>query len=84
MNDKNKREFKICQICKNNANFLCFECNNYFCEKCYKFIHEQQANKDHKKENIDLFIPIDLFCPIHPKDKIFFYCIDEKGKYFFF
>ena len=84
MDAPNKKESKICQICKTDANYLCFECNNYYCESCYKFVHEKQANKNHQKENIDPFIPIDLYCSIHPEEKISFYCTDDKGKLNYF
>ena len=48
--------YKKCEICKSEAKNLCLECMNYFCESCYKFIHEKKANSNHKKENIDFFV----------------------------
>ena len=71
---------KKCDICRSEAKCLCFECNEYFCENCYKLIHELKKDPKHKKENIDLFIPIDLKCPEHPKDRINLFCLDDKGK----
>ena len=65
-----------------NAIYLCFQCNNYFCELCYKFVHDKEINSNHKKENIDPFVSIDLKCPEHPQDGISLFCIDEKGKIF--
>ena len=70
---------KKCNICRSEAKCLCFECNEYFCENCYKLIHELKKDPKHKKENIDLFIPIDLKCPEHPKDRINLFCLDDKG-----
>ena len=81
MENDNLKKCKICEICKNNASCLCFQCNNYFCESCYKFVHDKQANSGHIKENIDPFVPIDLKCPNHPKDRMNLFCIDEKGKF---
>ena len=71
---------KKCDICRSEAKCLCFECNEYFCENCYKLIHELKKDPKHKKENIDLFIPIALKCPEHPKDRINLFCLDDKGK----
>lgn len=80
----NKKEssnfFKECEICKSNANCLCFECNSYFCEDCHKFIHSKQVNSSHKKEEIDPYIPIEIKCPNHPKDRMNLFCLNEKGK----
>ena len=38
-----------------------------------------QANKEHKKEIIDYFAPIELKCKKHPKNIMNLFCIDEKG-----
>ena len=76
--EKNKL-LKECEYCKTNASCLCFECNSYFCDRCYKAIHVLRDGPNHKKENIDVFVPIDLKCPEHPKDRMNLFCIDEKG-----
>ena len=78
--EKVEKQFKECEICYSNATYLCFECNNYFCERCYKVIHDIKNDPKHKKENIDPFIPIDLKCPNHPQDRMNLFCINEKGK----
>ena len=36
------------------------------------------SNK-HKKENLDLFVPMDKKCPKHPKDWINLFYLDENG-----
>ena len=77
-----QKNIKGCEICKENATFLCFECRNYLCDRCYKFIHDIQINSNHKKEDIDPFIQIDIICPKHPDHPICFFCVDEKGKFF--
>ena len=72
-------KLKKCDICKEVGNLLCFECNSYYCESCFKFVHEKPANRGHNKENIDLFVPIDTKCKIHPNHPLDLFCIDEKG-----
>ena len=78
MKSKNK-QLKYCEICNINATCLCLECTSYFCEQCFKYVHEKESNQKHKKENIDLFIPIDTKCPEHPKIPMNLFCVDEKG-----
>lgn len=70
---------KKCEICQNQATTICFKCFSYFCESCFKFIHEKEPNKDHIKEKIDYFIPFDVKCHEHPKNIINLFCLDEKG-----
>ena len=80
---------KECDICGVNATCLCFKCILYFCESCFKLIHDKQKNSNHKRELIDPYIPIDLKCPEHPINPLVLFCLDEKGnkvlynKYFF-
>ena len=76
--EKNKN-IKECDICGVNATCLCFNCLKYFCESCYKFIHDKQKNCNHKKEQIDPYVPIDLKCPEHPINPITLFCLDDKG-----
>ena len=45
--------FKKCELCKDNATSLCFQCYMYLCDSCFKFIHDKPANNQHKKEKID-------------------------------
>ncbi len=45
-------EKKFCNICENDATCLCFDCMNYFCDSCYKLIHDKKK-KEHKKEKAD-------------------------------
>jgi len=81
MDNQSIKNLKTCGKCKSKATCLCFKCNNYFCEKCYKEIHDIKNDNSHKKENIDPFAPIDLKCPNHPQDGMSLFCNDEKGKY---
>ena len=48
-----KKEIKLiknCEFCGTNATSLCFECLEYYCESCFKLIHEKQLKSQHKKE----------------------------------
>ena len=78
--DKNKNGNKECDICKSNATSLCYECLLYFCNSCYKLIHDKQCNSQHKKQIIDPYVPIDLKCKDHPNNSLSLFCLDEKGK----
>ena len=79
MKKEKSNQKKECEICNSYATSLCFECNNYYCDSCFKLVHDKQINSSHKKELIDPFVPIDLKCPEHPKYPMDFFCIDEKG-----
>ena len=69
-----------CEICEENATNLCFKCMSYFCDSCFKFIHEKKNKKDHQKELVDPFVQINMKCPDHPLNAITLFCINEKGK----
>ena len=70
---------KKCEICTSYANSLCYECLNYYCNSCYKFIHDKENNSKHKKEKIDPFVPVEIKCPLHSKSPLNLFCIKEKG-----
>ena len=80
MEKEKEKLLKNCEFCNQNATCLCFKCNNYFCDNCYKIIHDLPNYSQHKKEIIDPFVPIDVKCPEHPQDRMSLFCIDEKGK----
>ena len=77
--DIEQSNLKVCDICKENATYICFTCKNYLCEKCSKYIHDMKINSAHKKEKLDPYIPIELKCQDHPEHPIFLFCLDEKG-----
>lgn len=80
--EKNKNILiKECDICGENATSLCFKCIHYFCDSCFKFIHDKKKNASHLKEPLDPYIPIDLKCPEHPINPITVFCLDEKGNF---
>ena len=81
--EKKENKIKICETCGDNATCLCFKCLEYFCNKCFKYVHDNQINSNHKKENIDNYVPIELKCPDHPEVPFNLFCLDEKGKFIF-
>ena len=81
----NKKNFKQCDICKDKeAACLCPQCFNYYCEACYKPVHENTKNNKHTKEKIDYNVPIDTRCPHHEKNPINLFCVDEKGNIYIY
>ena len=74
---------KQCELCGETAKNLCLNCNSYYCDSCYKFVHEKKKNLEHKKEAIDPFVPIDTKCSSHPNIPLNLFCIDEKGNIYF-
>ena len=75
-----QKNIKLCEMCKDEeAATLCLDCRCYICEACFKFIHDRKKNNNHRKEKIDLFIPIDTKCPEHEGTPMNLFCIDEKG-----
>ena len=75
---------KKCEICEISATCLCLNCNSYYCDSCFKYVHDKQTKNNHNKESIDAFIPIDTKCPDHPNIPINLFCVDEKGKKSFY
>ena len=76
-----QKKIRLCETCKDEeAKIFCFDCYNYFCESCFKYVHDRKKNSNHKKEKIDLFVPIDITCPDHERSPMNLFCIDEKGK----
>ena len=81
---ENQKNSKQCEICKDEeATSLCLDCYNYFCEACYKFVLDRKKNSNHKKEKIDLFLPIDIMCPEHGRNSMNLFCVDEKGNLYY-
>ena len=80
--DKKEYNEKVCEICGEAAKSLCLSCLNYFCDICYKFVHDKKKNVGHKKEAIDLFNPIDTKCQEHPKVPINLFCTEDQGNIF--
>ena len=78
--EMNQKNFKYCDICKEEqAKSLCLQCFSYFCDNCFKYVHDGKKNIDHKKQDIDLYVPIDIWCPEHKKIAINLFCLEEKG-----
>ena len=70
---------KQCELCKETATNICFDCSFYLCDSCFEFLHEKKANLEHKKDEIDPFISIDIKCPVHPKIPMNLFCLKEKS-----
>ncbi len=80
-----KKNFKKCEICKDDATSLCLECISYYCDECYKYIHNKKGYKNHKKGNIEYHVPIDTKCPKLPKNALDLFWTDEICcAYFYF
>ena len=77
--EKKIKLIKECEICGANATCLCYRCKEYFCDSCFKMNHDK-LKSNHKKEKIDIYIPIELKCQEHPDVPLNLFCIDEKGK----
>ena len=76
----NQKNFKQCDMCKDKeATSLCSQCFCYYCDACYKPVHENTKNSQHIKEKIDYNVPIDTRYPEHNTVPINLFCIDEKG-----
>ena len=82
--EQNNNQIKKCEICESYATSLCYQCISYFCDACFKFVHDKQNNSKHKKEPVDPFLPIDTKCPDHSKIPVNLFCIDDKGKLYIF
>ena len=79
--EQQKEKFKNCEICESQATVFCLECPIfYYCDSCYKFVHDKKVKNKHKKEKIDLFVPVEAKCPEHKNVPFNLFCIDEKGK----
>jgi len=77
-------ESKKCEICGMDATDLCLECISYYCDSCFKYLHDKQKINQHKKEKIDYYATLDTKCPEHPKIPNTLFCVDEKGKLVFY
>ena len=70
-----EKRIKNCGICDSDATCLCFICYDYFCDSCYKFVHEKKKS-NHKKEKIDPFVQFDFKCSEHQRGLLdYFYII---------
>ena len=74
-----KSKIKKCVFCLMEATCLCYKCLEYYCDSCYNIAHKSEERKNHKKEKIDYFLPMDMKCPEHNLNPINLFCVDEKG-----
>ena len=71
---------KICELCKDPATNICYDCYFYLCDSCFDFLHNKEENMSHKNESINQIIPIDLKCQKHPKVPLTLFSVEEKSK----
>ena len=81
MNNQKNSSQKKCEICESDSTCLCITCQNYYCDTCFKLVHDKKT-KSHEKEAIDHYVPIDIKCPEHPSVPLNLFCTDEKGNFF--
>lgn len=74
------KKAKVCDICGEEANIICFDCVNYYCDSCSNFIHGKKINKEHKKEKIYFSNLLNIKCETHPKNKLEYFCLNENSK----
>jgi len=71
---------KKCNLCLLEASSICFKCKKYFCDNCYKIIHEIKKNNEHEKTKINPYLSIDFFCQNHPEYPLELFCLNDGGK----
>ena len=79
--EKNLKLIKECETCGTNATSLCFICCEYYCDSCFKMIHDKKIKTNLKKEKIEIYVPIELKCQNHKNSPLNLFCVDEKGKF---
>jgi hypothetical protein len=77
---ENKDGQKVCVICEEDANIVCFDCKDYYCDSCFNFMHKKEKSKNHKKAEISPILPIEINCLKHQGYQIVSFCLDDKGK----
>ena len=77
MEEKIKNYF--CDLCKEPATNICYNCSFYLCNSCSEFLHEKSINSNHNKEIINGIIPINLKCKIHTKIPLSLFNVEKKG-----
>ena len=77
--EKKQLNIKVCEICEIDATCLCMECISYYCDSCFKFVHDKKPKNNHKKSKVDYFVPIDTKCPAHPLIPRNLFCVEERG-----
>lgn len=70
---------KKCEICEEEITNFHLENKKYYCDECYKYIHNKKTKKNHNKGKLDNLTPIGNKCPDHPDNLLNLFCIDEKS-----
>ena len=80
LNNKMEDKEISCELCKNPASNICYDCSFYLCDSCFDYLHIKKVNSEHKKEKIEPIIPINIKCTKHQKMPLSFYYIEENSK----
>ena len=76
---KDKSKIVKCEICLNDATCICYKCMSYYCDTCFKSVHNNEERKAHAKETIDLYVTINIKCPEHNLYPNQLFCLEEKS-----
>lgn len=79
----NLTRLKKCDSCISESFWICFQCKKYYCDKCYKIIHDLKSDNPHEKTKINPYLSIDFFCPNHQEYPLELFCFNDKGNFHF-
>jgi len=82
--DESEEEDRKCELSKDKANNICFDCSFYLCDNCFEYLHNKKVNSEHKKEEIEPLISIDFKCREHPIVPMNLFCIKENSKIYIY
>ena len=69
---------KLCEFCEEQpATVLCSECYKCYCDECNEMVHGIKSKKGHKTEAIPEGVVVDAMCPLHKKNPLEMFCVDE-------
>ena len=80
--DVNLNRLKKCDFCMSEASLICFQCKKYYCDKCFKIIHDIKKDMSHEETKINPYLSIDFFCPEHKEYPLELFCLNDKGKFY--
>jgi len=80
---ENLTKLKKCNLCNSDSFWICFQCKKYYCDKCWKIIHEIKKEKAHEKTKINPYLSLDFFCSNHQEYPLELFCLNDKGNFNF-
>ena len=78
--EKEKNIKKSCDLCKDIATKICFDCSLNLCDSCFDFLHKKKTNSEHNSETIESCASLNFRCPEHPTIQMNLFCVKEKHK----